>query len=665
MIVGLCAFLLYMCGAAAGVEWLDSGELTAAAWSLGVSHPPGQPTYTLIAKLATLLPFGEIAFRVNVLSAAAAALAVAGTARLGRELCKGKIGPPVAALLVALSPVMIEQALRAEVYAPAAAAIVWAAVFVQRREPLTAAFLLALAAGIHPLLAFAAAVPLAAAIVAAGPRRALRLLPAAAALGALGLATNAYLAARALAPARALLVWGDPSSPRRLLDVVLGRAYGGNFALAGLPGRIFGHVLLLGEGTGMAAAFLGAAGLAFGALTRLRGAATLLAAGAAIVIGTATQRVFHAANPDVHGYLLAALPLLAAGVAVAFAGVARAVPHPAAPAVVVAPIVLLAIAGPRRDVKPAWRMSDEPLAFHDATVGRMPPGPALFVSTSDHALFTSQYERVAAGDRPDVAIANDYLVTSSWFLEMVKRQQPALFVPYLDDGGREDALHARLVAGNARVLEEEKATFPPLPWNGEIGRRVALEAALRQARRTLADDLLADLPSVTPVFIFEDWQAELLREAIETGARLPAGPAPAAPLEARLLHAWHLLLGGDPRADAAVTAIPGARTATARMLARRGRDAEARAQLERALPDEPAALMLAALEANAGDLERAAALVDAALARNPRSARALAQRGLLRAKRGDVDGAVADWRASLAIDPRQPDVAGYLTRARR
>jgi hypothetical protein len=43
---------------------------------LGVAHPTGFPAYLLIAKLASLLPVGSVAFRVNLVSAIAAATAV-------------------------------------------------------------------------------------------------------------------------------------------------------------------------------------------------------------------------------------------------------------------------------------------------------------------------------------------------------------------------------------------------------------------------------------------------------------------------------------------------------------------------------------------------------------------------------------------------------------
>jgi len=56
---------------------VDSGELIVAARSLGVAHPPGFPLYVLLAHLATLVPIGSVAVRVNFASALFAALASA------------------------------------------------------------------------------------------------------------------------------------------------------------------------------------------------------------------------------------------------------------------------------------------------------------------------------------------------------------------------------------------------------------------------------------------------------------------------------------------------------------------------------------------------------------------------------------------------------------
>jgi hypothetical protein len=56
---------------------IDSAEFQQAAYSLAVVHPTGYPLYLLLARLwITVVPFGDPAFRVNLLSTVFAALAV-------------------------------------------------------------------------------------------------------------------------------------------------------------------------------------------------------------------------------------------------------------------------------------------------------------------------------------------------------------------------------------------------------------------------------------------------------------------------------------------------------------------------------------------------------------------------------------------------------------
>ena len=53
----------------------DSGELITGAYKLGVPHPPGYPMWSILAKLLTFIPIGDVAYRVNLLSAICGALA--------------------------------------------------------------------------------------------------------------------------------------------------------------------------------------------------------------------------------------------------------------------------------------------------------------------------------------------------------------------------------------------------------------------------------------------------------------------------------------------------------------------------------------------------------------------------------------------------------------
>jgi len=75
--VFLIALLLYTLTLAPTVTLVDSGELIVAARGLGVAHPPGFPLWVMLAHVATLLPFGNVAARINFSSAFFAALACA------------------------------------------------------------------------------------------------------------------------------------------------------------------------------------------------------------------------------------------------------------------------------------------------------------------------------------------------------------------------------------------------------------------------------------------------------------------------------------------------------------------------------------------------------------------------------------------------------------
>ena len=73
----LVALLLYSWTLAPTVTLTDSGELIVVARGLGIAHPPGVPLWIILAHLASLVPLGSVAARVNFSSALFAALACA------------------------------------------------------------------------------------------------------------------------------------------------------------------------------------------------------------------------------------------------------------------------------------------------------------------------------------------------------------------------------------------------------------------------------------------------------------------------------------------------------------------------------------------------------------------------------------------------------------
>jgi tetratricopeptide (TPR) repeat protein len=84
-VVFIVALATYSLTLAPGVALVDSGELIVAARTLGVPHPPGFPLYVLLAHIATLIPIGSIAVRVNFASAVFAALASATVTLVAAE----------------------------------------------------------------------------------------------------------------------------------------------------------------------------------------------------------------------------------------------------------------------------------------------------------------------------------------------------------------------------------------------------------------------------------------------------------------------------------------------------------------------------------------------------------------------------------------------------
>ena len=75
--VFLVALLLYSWTLAPTVTLTDSGELIVVARGLGIAHPPGVPLWIILAHLASLVPLGNIAQRINFSSALFAALTCA------------------------------------------------------------------------------------------------------------------------------------------------------------------------------------------------------------------------------------------------------------------------------------------------------------------------------------------------------------------------------------------------------------------------------------------------------------------------------------------------------------------------------------------------------------------------------------------------------------
>ena len=130
LVVLLVTVVVYFTTFYRTVPFWDSGEFIAVSYILGIPHPPGTPFYVLLGRIATLIPWGSIAERVNGLSAVAAALAVWLTYLTGLRLVRLVQGPEArrsdewieivaafsGALMLAFSDSFWENSIEAEVY---------------------------------------------------------------------------------------------------------------------------------------------------------------------------------------------------------------------------------------------------------------------------------------------------------------------------------------------------------------------------------------------------------------------------------------------------------------------------------------------------------------------------------------------------------------------
>jgi len=113
----LGVFLIYLRTLAPSIVGGDSGELITVAYKMGVAHPPGYPLFLMLAKLFTFIPFGTIAWRVNLLSAVcdtgAAVMLLLAVRRWTRNHWAGLL----ASGLFAFSPLVWRYAVVGEVFA--------------------------------------------------------------------------------------------------------------------------------------------------------------------------------------------------------------------------------------------------------------------------------------------------------------------------------------------------------------------------------------------------------------------------------------------------------------------------------------------------------------------------------------------------------------------
>lgn len=122
------AFLFYKCTLTPSLSYIspDGNELATIPYVLGLAHMPGYPLYTWLGKVFTLLPFGDVAHRMNLMSATLGSVGVGGLYLIISKLLHSsaaslvlrRAGASLTSLLFAFSPTFWSQAVIAEVYVP-------------------------------------------------------------------------------------------------------------------------------------------------------------------------------------------------------------------------------------------------------------------------------------------------------------------------------------------------------------------------------------------------------------------------------------------------------------------------------------------------------------------------------------------------------------------
>jgi tetratricopeptide (TPR) repeat protein len=213
----------------------DSGELTAAAFCLGIPHNSGYPVYCLLGKLFCLIPVGNIGFRMNLMSAVLGVVTVWFVYSIILKVVSSRMAAFVGAMALAFSPSFWSQTVSAEVYmfhAFFVALLLWLLLWWDETKEhyrlLVFVFVTGLSFGNHMQTVMLA--PGVLWIVFSGDRKALLEVKRFAILAVFFLAAlSAYVYLPIRTAAGAAFHWGDPDSLGRFIAHVTGSAHRGAY----------------------------------------------------------------------------------------------------------------------------------------------------------------------------------------------------------------------------------------------------------------------------------------------------------------------------------------------------------------------------------------------------------------------------------------------------
>jgi hypothetical protein len=468
--------------ASSGPDLYDAGELAAAAWQLGASHPPGQPLHALVAHAFAWLPLGPLPWRMALLSTAAEVLAawivvhiVSTLQQPGPEHPALGTPTPVAQLLYRhapdaaavgflLSSIVLRQALRIEVYGMAMALSLYGVYRGIRwmqdgriAHLCQAVFVSMLCIAVHLPHALAPIAMLGCALFVVRWRKWMQLsvIVWTATSAICGLAFLSWLPLRAYAGAP---MWGKPQTLQGVWAYVSAQAYQRN--LGAKEQNWLGQIIdAIGFGVA-ACGILPIVGIGLLVLCaarsqrplRHRHYAIVMGAGLALVAGC--LQPLQVRNPDNIAYFG---PAVALWIALGAAGFSRWSATHHNQVLSVCGLVLIALNIPTLSGVPFMLRADNPAL--ETLAGRFteaPPPKSLVIVETDFTAASWMMARALDGARPDVALFISGLATSSWHWQALRTHA------FFDGTPRRGQGHRPMEAFNDGLIRHTEGRVPVL-----------------------------------------------------------------------------------------------------------------------------------------------------------------------------------------------------------
>jgi len=450
---GVVAFACYLATLRPTFGVVDSGELGACAWTLGIPHPSGYPTLMLlgwaVAHASPLRPILSLNLLAAVLTAGSVAaltllydhvLGAMGypRARVARGLTAG-----LAAVATGLSGAWWPQAVGFEVYALHALFLAVVCLLFFRHTDALAdgapgrlswrgsafGFVLGLAFTNHlttALLLPGLAVYFVLRLRSRALGHALALVP-----GFLIGVVPPYGFMMARAAARPRFDWGDPSTPGRLLEHVAGRDY--RHAMGHLFDDVFlAQVAYFGHWLPAAVGYAGVVAGAAGIVVLLRRSRPLAAWCGVTFLVTVLAACSYNVN-DIAGYFPAAVLALGVASTAAAGYLATRFGPGTALAMMLAIAGLTAGVNARENDERGNTITDD---FARNMLEELPPNAIVFTKQWDFWVAGSAYLQEVEGVRRDVTVVDADRLFIDWYLNELERAHPEVMATVRDEADR-------------------------------------------------------------------------------------------------------------------------------------------------------------------------------------------------------------------------------------